>query len=89
MYAGRNEYSRLGGKLVDDKRLWKIAGTPGSDGLTSCPTVVGLGDDEVILVGSKLDAATRRRLSIPEGEDAVVMPRELYLRGARRLTEGA
>lgn len=70
------------------KRLWKIAGTPGSDGLTSCPTVLGFGDDEVILVGRKLDAGTRGRLGIPEGEDAVVMPRELYMRGAGALAEG-
>jgi hypothetical protein len=71
-----------------DKPFRKIAGTPGSDGLNSCPTVIGYGDDEVILQGRKLDAETRRRLDIPEGEDAVVMPTELYLRGARRVTEG-
>jgi hypothetical protein len=70
------------------KELWKIAGPPGSDSLNSCPTVIGFGDDEVILQGKKLDAETRRRLNIPEGEDAVVMPKDLYLRGARRLAEG-
>jgi hypothetical protein len=70
------------------KRLRKIAGTPGSNGLNSCPTVIGFGDDDVILQGKKLNAWTRRRLNIPRGEDAVVMPRELYLRGARNLTEG-
>jgi hypothetical protein len=70
------------------KRLWKIAGPPGSDSLNSCPTVIGFGDDEVVLQGYKLDAETRRRLNIPEGEDAVVMPKELYLRGAKRLAEG-
>jgi hypothetical protein len=70
---------------VSDKRLWKIAGTPTSDGLNSCPTVIGFGDDEVILQGAKLDAETRRRLSIPDGEDAVVMPKDIYLRGARRV----
>ena len=70
------------------KPFRKIAGTSGSDSLNSCPTVIGFGDDEVILQGAKLDAETRRRLNIPEGEDAIVMPRELYLRGARRLAEG-
>lgn len=69
------------------KRLWKIAGTAGSNGITSCPTVLGFGDDDVILVGKEIDAATRGRLEIPAGENAVVMPRELYLRGARNLTE--
>ena len=71
-----------------DKPFRKIAGTRGSDGLNSCPTVIGYGDDEVILQGRALDAETRRRLSIPEGEDAIVMPTELYLRGARNVTEG-
>ena len=70
------------------KRLRKIAGTPGSDGLNSCPTVIGFGDDQVILQGRRLDAETRQRLAIPDGEDAIVMPRELYLRGARRVMEG-
>jgi hypothetical protein len=69
------------------KRLWKIAGTAGSDSLNSCPTVIGFGDDEVILQGYRLDAETRRRLAIPDGEDAIVMPRALYLEGARRVTE--
>lgn len=69
------------------KRLRKIAGTDGSDSLNSCPTVIGFGDDDVIVQGGKLDAETRRRLNIPEGEDAIVMPKELYLRGARRLAE--
>ena len=42
----------------------------------------------MILQGPKLDAETRRRLNIPEGEDAIMMSRELYLRGARRVAEG-
>lgn len=25
------------------KRLWKTAGTPGSNGMNSCPTVIGFG----------------------------------------------
>lgn len=70
------------------KPLRKIAGSPASDGLNSCPTVIGLGEDDVVLQGYKLDAETRHRLNIPEGEDAVVMPKELYLRGARRVMEG-
>lgn len=69
------------------KRLWKIAGTAGSTGLNSCPTVIGFGEEDVILQGKKLPATTRRRLKIPRGEDAIVMPRELYLRGASNLTE--
>ncbi len=71
------------------KPFRKIAGTPGSDGLNSCPTVIGFGDDEVILQGRKLDRKTRRRLRIPRGEDAIVMPTELYLRGARNAADGA
>lgn len=73
---------------MSDKRLYKIAGTPGSDGLNSCPTVIGFGDDEVILQGRKLDAETRHRLNIPDGEDAIVMPRSIYAEGARRVAEG-
>ena len=70
------------------KRLRKIAGTSGSDSLNSCPTVIGLGDDDVVLQGYTLDAETRRRLSIPDGEDAIMMPKALYLEGARRLADG-
>ena len=72
---------------MTSKRLWKIAGPPGSDSLNSCPTVIGLGDDDVILQGAKLDAETRGRLNIPEGEDAAIMPRDIYLKGAKRLME--
>lgn len=71
------------------ERLYKIAGTPGSDGLNSSPTVMGLGDNDVVVQGYRLDAETRRRLNIPEGEDAIVMPRTLYVEGARRVAEGA
>lgn len=71
------------------KPFRKIAGPPQSDGLNSCPTVIGFGDDEVIVQGRKLDPETRARLRIPDGEDAVAMPAEIYLRGARNLTEGA
>jgi ribosomal protein S12 len=70
------------------KRLRKIAGTPGSSDLNSCPTVIGFGEDDVILQGKKPNAATRRLLKIPPGEDVIVMPKELYLRGARNLAEG-
>lgn len=72
-----------------DKRLYKIAGTEGSDDLNSCPTVIGFGETDVILQGSKLDAETRARLNIPEEEDVIVMPKALYLEGARRVAEGA
>jgi hypothetical protein len=70
-----------------ERRLRKIAGTDRSEGINSCPTVLELGDD-VILQGYELDAETRQELSIPDGENAVRMPKELYLRGARTLTEG-
>jgi hypothetical protein len=70
------------------KRLRKIAGTSGSDDLNSCPTVLELGEDEVVLQGYELDDETRRMLNIPAGENAVRMPKELYLRSARRLVEG-
>lgn len=48
-----------------------------------------LRETEVILQGSKLDAETRARLNIPEEEDVIVMPKALYLEGARRVAEGA
>lgn len=72
------------------KRLYKIAGSDGSDGINSCPTVMGIEDDgdNLVLQGYKLDADTRRALSIPDGEDAIVMPKYVFLRGARRVTEG-
>jgi hypothetical protein len=73
--------------MLERERLWKIAGTPGSSDLNSCPTVIGLGDDDVILQGKRLTRRLRRRLGIPRGEDAVVMPKDLYLRGARNLME--
>lgn len=69
------------------KRLRKIVGTDGSDGLNTCPTVIELGDHEVVLQGYELDDSTRRQLNIPPGESAVRMPKVLYLEGARRLTE--
>lgn len=66
----------------------KLAGTDGSDGLNTCPTVIEVIDqDRIILQGNVLDDETRRRLNIPEGEDAIWMPAELFLRGARKLTE--
>jgi hypothetical protein len=52
-----------------------------SDGLNSCPTVFELGD-EVVLQGYELDTETRRMLNIPEGENAVRMPKDVYLSGA-------
>lgn len=69
------------------KPFRKLAGPPHSDGLNSCPTVIAFGDDEVILQGPKLDRRTRRRLKVPKGEDAIVMPTEIYLRGARQASE--
>ena len=68
-------------------RLRKIAGTPGSSGLTSCPTVLALGDDEVALVGYELDEQARSLMDFPEGENVIRMPKSLYLEGARRLME--
>jgi len=56
-----------------------------SDGLSSCPTVFELGD-EVVLQGYELDDETRRMLNIPEGENAVRMPKDVYVRGADVLT---
>lgn len=50
-----------------------------------------LSDDMVVLVGArlgKLDPETRRLLDIPEGEDALAMPKEIYLRGARLMEDG-
>ncbi len=68
-------------------KLWKIVGSPASDGLNSCPTVIGYGEDKVVLQGYALSDELRRELNIPNGEDAVVMPRAMYLEGARRLAE--
>jgi hypothetical protein len=39
--------------------------------------------------GIRRGVETRARLNIPEGEDAIVMPRALYLEGAQRVAEGA
>lgn len=70
------------------ERFRKLAGTPGSDGLNSCPTIIGETDnDRIIVQGQQLDDETRRALNIPDGEDAVIVPRDLYLRGADRLME--
>jgi hypothetical protein len=47
-----------------------------------------LSEDDVVLQGYKLeelDPQTRRRLHIPEGEGVIVMPKAIYLEGARRL----
>jgi hypothetical protein len=71
------------------ERLYKIAGSSDCDDLNSCPTVIGFTEADVILQGRKLDAETRERLNIPEGEDAIVMPKALYLQGAQRVAEGA
>lgn len=68
-------------------KLRKIVGSSASDGLNSCPTVMGFGEDRVVLQGYVLSADLRRELNIPDGEDAVVMPRAMYLEGARRLAE--
>jgi hypothetical protein len=38
--------------------------------------------DEVVLQGYELDTETRRMLNIPEGENAVRMPKDVYLNGA-------
>jgi hypothetical protein len=71
------------------ERFRKLAGSPGSDGLNTCPTIIEVVDSEdlIIVQGQQLDAETRRKLNIPDGEDAVVVPKDLYLRGAHRLTE--
>ena len=86
MRVRTNTHALVGKPMI--KRLRKIAGTSGSDSLNSCPTVIGLGEDDVVLQGYTLDTETRRRLNIPEGEDAIMMPKALYLEGARRLAEG-
>jgi hypothetical protein len=66
----------------------KLAGTAGSDGLNTCPTVIDvIGDEVVILQGIELSADERRRLNIPEGENAIRMPKEMFVRGARKLME--
>lgn len=71
------------------KHLYKIAGPDGSDGLNSCPTVMGIIEDgdNLVLQGYKLDDGTRQALKIPDGEDAIVMPKYIFLRGARGMTE--
>jgi hypothetical protein len=70
------------------QRFRKLAGTPDSDGLNTCPTIIGQAENDGIIVqGVRLDDETRRALNIPDGEDAVIVPRDLYLRGAATLTE--
>lgn len=71
------------------QRFRKLAGTPGSDGVNSCPTVLEReGDnDHVYVQGMRVPAEVRRELDIPDNEDLVMMPRDLYLRGAHALTE--
>lgn len=71
------------------ERFRKLAGPPDSDGINSCPTVLEVvdNDEHLIVQGIKLDAATRRELNIPDGEDAVFLPKDIYLRGADKLTE--
>jgi hypothetical protein len=73
------------------KHLYKIAGTPGSDGINSCPTVLGEAGDgvNVIVQGYELDSETAGALGIPAGETAVRIPRSVLLDAAGRLTEGA
>jgi len=84
--------------------LFKIAGTSGSDGLNGCPTLMGVsdtdlggqptapvldvGDGDLVVQGFKLSPGDRAALGIPDGEDAVRVPRAIILDGARRLTEG-
>ena len=70
-------------------RFRKLAGSADSDGLNTCPTVLEVldRDDIVVVQGLTLDAEMRRELNIPEGEDAVVIAKDIYLRGARTLTE--
>jgi len=57
-----------------------------SDGLNSCPAVFELGD-EVVMQGDLLDEENRRKLNIPDGENAVRIPKSVYLRGAELLSE--
>jgi hypothetical protein len=71
------------------KPLRRITHSPKSDGLNTCPTVLAEGELDVILQGYELDEETRRTLNIPAGENAIRMPKTLYLEGARRLAEGA
>lgn len=71
-----------------EQQFRKLAGTPGSDGLNSCPTVLDIvGTDKVFVQGEKPDEETLRALNIPPGEDGVIVPKELYLRGAKQLSE--
>jgi hypothetical protein len=68
-------------------KLHKIVGSPDSDGLNSCPTVMGFGEDQVVVQGHALSDDLRRELNIPAGEDAVIMSRAMYIEGARRIAE--
>lgn len=73
------------------KRLYKIAGTTGSSGLTSCPTVVGEAGDNVnvIVWGPRLDGETDAVLSESGSahESGVRIPRSVLLAAAARLTD--
>jgi hypothetical protein len=72
-------------------RLYKIAGTPGSDDVNSSPTVMGIrGDTEnVIVQGFVLDGETAGALAAPSHERGIMLPRSILLAAAREMTEGA
>ncbi len=72
-------------------RLYKIAGTPGSDDVNSSPTVMGIrGDTEnVIVQGFRLDGETTAALAAPGHEGGVKLPRSILLAAAQEMTEGA
>jgi hypothetical protein len=71
------------------KRLYKIAGTPGSSGINSSPTVIGEegNDVDVIVWGPSLDGEAAARLSEtgPVHESGVRIPRSVLLEAAARL----
>lgn len=74
-----------------------------SDGMSGCPTVIDVaGTPDVIVQGYDLDPKTRKRLGLrgrwallqalirgvrPLDENAVRLPKSVYLQGAEGLTE--
>lgn len=71
------------------KRYRKLAGSDGSSGLNTCPTVLDeeAFPTEALVQGYVISDAERERLAIPAGEDAVRIPKDVLLRAARRLME--
>lgn len=64
--------------------LRQIAGD--CDDIKTCPTIFE-DEEEVVVQGDEIDAATRAQLHLGQGETAVRIPAKLILDAAKRLLE--